>query len=125
MAATMEYRYEVLAQRSEALRIIFESLPWGVIVANLEGRLLFSNPAAERILGIGNVEVLPDHSNGTSIRRHSSEKRLSKSLFSCATHNRVPEFWIRVNAWPLKDSAGMVSGGVVIFHDFTQGRNAL
>lgn len=25
----------------------------------------------------------------------------------------------------LKDSAGMVSGGVVMFHDFTQGRNAL
>jgi len=53
MAATMEYRYEALAQQSEALRIILEGLPWGVIVADLEGRLLFSNPAAERILGIG------------------------------------------------------------------------
>ena len=31
-----------------------------MIVADVEGRLLFSNAAAERILGIGNVEVLPD-----------------------------------------------------------------
>jgi PAS domain-containing protein len=37
-----------------------KAFPWDVIVADLEGRLLFSNPAAERIVGIGNVEVLPD-----------------------------------------------------------------
>ena len=59
MATAMEYRYEALAQQSDALRIIFESLPWGVIVVDREGRLLFCNPAAERILGIGIVEALP------------------------------------------------------------------
>jgi PAS domain-containing protein len=109
MAATMEYRYEALAQQSEALRIILESLPWGVIVADLEGRLLFSNPAAERILGIGNVEVLPDtrmalegwylpdqflscHPINCLWFAPFAEKSLSTSLFSGATHNRVPEF---------------------------------
>ena len=56
----MEYRYEALAQQSDALQVIFESLPWGVIVADQEGRFLFSNPAAEKILGIGIVEALPD-----------------------------------------------------------------
>ena len=33
--------------------------------------------------------------------------------------------WIRVNAWPLKDSAGRISGAVMLFHDFTSGREAV
>ena len=142
MAATMEYRYEALAQQSDALRIIFESLPWGVIVADLEGRLLFSNPAAERILGIGNVEVLPDTRVALEgwylpdqvsvvppdqlplVRTIRGEKIVDELIFVRNSQSH-PGVWIRVNAWPLKDSAGMVSGGVVMFHDFTQGRNAL
>jgi hypothetical protein len=48
IAATMEYRYEALAQKSEALRIILESLPWGVIVADLEGRLYSPIPLRKR-----------------------------------------------------------------------------
>ena len=138
MAATMEYRYEALAQQSDALRIIFESLPWGVIVADLEGRLLFSNPAAERILGIGNVEVLPDTRIALEgwylpdqvsvvppdrlpmVRAIRGEKIIDELIF-VRNSQPNPGVWIRVNAWPLKDSAGMVSRGVVIFHDFTQG----
>jgi PAS domain-containing protein len=142
MAATMEYRDEALAQQSDALRIIFESLPWGVIVADLEGRLLFSNPAAEKILGIGNVEVLPDTRTALEgwylpdqvpvvppdqlplVRAIRGEKIVDELIF---VRNSQPNLgvWIRVNAWPFKDSAGMISGGVVMFHDFTQGRNAL
>jgi PAS domain-containing protein len=60
MATAIECRYEALGQQSDALRVIFESLPWGVIVADRDGRLLFSNPAAERILGIGIVDGLPE-----------------------------------------------------------------
>jgi PAS domain-containing protein len=142
MAATMEYRYEALAQQSDALQIIFESLPWGVIVADLEGRVLFSNPAAEKILRIGNVEVLPDTHIALEgwylpdqvsvvppdqlplVRAIRGEKIVDELIF-VRNSQPSPGIWIRVNAWPLKDSAGMVSGGVVMFHDFTQGRNAL
>ena len=60
MATAVECQYEALAQQSDALQVIFESLPWGVIVADRAGRFLFSNPAAERILGIGAVDALPD-----------------------------------------------------------------
>src|SRR5271169_4449766 len=59
MATATESRYEALAQQSDALQTIFESLLWGVVVADQEGRLLFSNLAAERILGIGLIETLP------------------------------------------------------------------
>ena len=51
MATAVECQYEALASQSDALQVIFESLPWGVIVADKAGRFLFSNPAAERISG--------------------------------------------------------------------------
>jgi len=142
MATAMEYRYEALAQQSDALRVIFESLPWGVIVADQEGRFLFSNPAAEKILGIGIVETLP--AAGTPlegwylpdqisvvrpdhlplVRAIRGQEVVDELIYLRNSYHR-PGVWIRVNAWPLKDSAGIVSGGVMMFHDFTQGREAL
>ena len=142
MATTMEYQYEALAQQSDALRVIFEGLPWGVIVADQQGRLLFSNPAAESILGIGIVETLPNlhtslegwylpdqtsvipHDQLPLVRAIRGEKIVDELIF-VRNSLQQPGVWIRVNAWPLQDSAGAVSGGVVMFHDFTRGRDAL
>jgi phosphoserine phosphatase RsbU/P len=137
-----DYRYEALAQQSDALEVIFESLPWGVIVADQDGRLLFSNPAAEKLLGFGIVDAsphactslegwyLPDqtsvvpHDQLPLVRAIRGEKIIDELIFVRSSEQR-PGVWIRVNAWPLKDAAGAVSGGVVMFHDFTQGRQAL
>ena len=57
MASATNARYEALAQQSHALRVIFEGLPWGVIVADQAGNFLFSNPAAEKIIGFSSVEA--------------------------------------------------------------------
>jgi PAS domain S-box-containing protein len=142
MATATEYRYEALAQQSDALQVIFSGLPWGVIVADREGRLLFSNPAAERILGVGRDDVLPN--TGASLEGWYLPDQVSvvppdqlplvlaigvqevvdQLIFVRSSQDR-PGVWIRVNAWPLKDPAGMITGGVVMFHDFTQGREAL
>ena len=142
MATAMECQYEALAQKSDALQIIFESLPWGVIVADHTGRFLFSNPAAERILGIRAVEDLPGANTSlqgwylpdqTSIvppdelplvRAIRGQEVLDELIYLRNSH-ASPGVWIRVNAWPLKDPSGLVSGGVIMFHDFTQGREAL
>ena len=142
METTMECRYEALAQQSDALQVIFESLPWGVIVADQEGRFLFSNPAAEKILGIGIVETLPAASTSLEgwylpdqisvvpsdhlpLVRAIRGQEVVDELIYLRNYQHQPGVWIRVNAWPLKDSAGKVSGGVMMFHDFTQGREAL
>jgi PAS domain S-box-containing protein len=142
MATAMECRYEALAQQSDALQVIFESLPWGVIVADQEGRLLFSNPAAERILGVGIVEALPDTYTALDgwylpdqislvppdqlplVRAIRGQEVLDELIFVRSSQQR-PGVWIRVNAWPLRGQSGMISGGVVMFHDFTQGREAI
>jgi PAS domain S-box-containing protein len=142
MATTMEYQYETLAQQSDALRVIFEGLPWGIIVADQEGRLLFYNPAAESILGIGILETspntrtsfegwyLPDQTSVITpdqlplVRAIRGEKIVDELIF-VRNSPRRPGVWIRANAWPLQNAAGAVSGGVVMFHDFTRGRDAL
>ena len=142
MATAMECQYEALAHQSDALQVIFESLPWGVIVADHTGRFLFSNPAAERILGIGAVEDLPGANTSlqgwylpdqTSIvppdelplvRAIRGQEVLDELIYLRNSH-AASGLWIRVNAWPLKDPSGLVSGGVIMFHDFTQGREAL
>ena len=142
MPTETEYRYEALAQQSDALQVIFESLPWGIIVADQDGRLLFSNAAAEKLLGVGIVDASPhactslegwyfpdqisvvSHDQLPLVRAIRGE-RIADELLFVRSSERRPGVWIRVNAWPLKDAAGMVSGGVVMFHDFTLGRQAL
>jgi PAS domain S-box-containing protein len=142
MATATECGYEVLAKQSDALSAIFRSLPWGVIVADQQGRLLFSNPAAVEILGIGLVEAspyactslagwyLPDQVSLVTpdrlplVRAIRGEK-IADELFFVHNSSQRPGAWIRVDGWPLKDSNGVVSGGVVMVHDFTQGREAL
>jgi len=141
VATALECRYAALAQQSDALRVIFESLPWGVIVADEEGRLVFSNPAAERILGVGIADALPDGCaslegwylpDQTSfvppdqlpLVRAIRGQEVLDELFFVRNSQRFG-VWIRVNAWPLKDPFGVVSGGVLMFHDFTQSREAI
>jgi PAS domain S-box-containing protein len=142
MATAMECRYEALAQQSDALRVIFESLPWGVLVADLEGRVLFSNPAAETILGIGVIEALPNSQMCLEgwylpdqvsvvppdqlplVRAIRGQEVVNELIFVRNSQQR-PGVWIRVNAWPLRDLAGTTSGGIVMYHNFTQGREAL
>ena len=143
MATATEFKYEALAQQTDALQAIFESLPWGVVVADQEGRLLFSNPASEKILGVGLVETLtetgasplagwylPDQLSVVSpdelpLVRAIRGEQVSDEVFFIRNSPQRPGVWIRVNGWPLKDTDGMLSGGVLMFHDFTQDREAL
>jgi PAS domain S-box-containing protein len=141
MATAAEYQHEALAPQSDALQSIFNGLPWGVIVADPKGRILFFNPSAERILDGGNalplstspclegwylpdqVSVVPPDQLPLALAIGGKEV-VDQLIFVRRAQHRSG-VWIRVNAWPLKDAAGIISGGVVMFHDFTQGREAL
>ncbi|HEY6410206.1 MAG TPA: SpoIIE family protein phosphatase [Ktedonobacteraceae bacterium] len=109
-------------------------------MADEEGRFLFANPAAETTLGIVEVATdtrtpidgwyLPDQVTMMTpeqlplVRAIRGEKVIDELVF--LRNSQEPAgLWIRVNAWPLKDQAARISGGVVMFHDFTQGREAL
>ena len=58
MKTTTEREPEAFTHQADALLAVFESLPWGVVVADESGRIVSSNPAAEQILGLSFVEPL-------------------------------------------------------------------
>jgi sigma-B regulation protein RsbU (phosphoserine phosphatase) len=117
------------------LREILDSITEGVVVADARGRLVLFNPAAERMLGIGLVDVppaewttrygcfLPDRATPFP----AGELPLARALRG-ETVTEV-ELYVKnagtngaslsVSATPLHSRRGGVSGGVVVFRDVT------
>ena len=125
-----------LSVSSRLLRLVVDSLAEGVVVANLEGRFVLFNPAAERILSLGLRDVpLQQWSSvyGTykpdMVSPYPAEELpLARSLRGevvddCEIfirRNGGPEGgWISVSSRPIADSNGRTMGGVVTFRDIT------
>jgi PAS domain S-box-containing protein len=141
LATATELGYEVLATRVETLQSVFKGLPLGVVVADSDGRILLANPAAERILGNYPAETpslaksvyawyLPDQVTIVSgdqlpLARAIRGEEVSDELAFVRHFQQHDGIWIRVTAWPLRDSSGSVTGGVAVFHDCTQNRHAM
>src|SRR6266511_3447242 len=121
---------------TDMLKAILESLGDGVIVADENGKFTVFNDAAERLLGIGPVDddptdwsirygcFYPDMQTLVptaelplirAIAGHTSEQ---VELF--IRNPRRPEGrFISVSGRPVRDAAGVVRGGVIVFHDIT------
>jgi len=124
------------------LRHIIHSLADGVIVANLEGKFLLFNPAAERILSLGLMDVsLAEWSSTYGCFRPdmlspfpSDELPLARSLRGEAVddceiyirRNGGPVGgWISVSSRPITDDSSRVLGGVVTFRDISARKRQL
>src|ERR1700675_4953662 len=49
-----------LTRDARLIALVLENLGDGVIVADAAGRILYVNPAAERVLGVGRVDAPPE-----------------------------------------------------------------
>lgn len=120
------------------LYTVLHSLPDGVTLADRAGKIVFSNEAADRILGVGAaVGVDPDEwsahygvfrLDGTTAFP-TEEYPLVRALSGEVTHDvgmlvRNPSMpdgaYISVSGQPLRDGAGQVVGAAVVFRDVTE-----
>lgn len=125
-----------LALSSSLLRHIVESLAEGVVVANCEGRLVFFNEAAERILSLGLMDVplaewstvygcfKPDMTTPFPPDELPLARSLRGAVVDCCEmyirrNGGAAGGWISINSRPVTDRQGRTMGGVATFRDIT------
>ncbi len=142
MSAGTQLEPEMLKQHAETLQVILETMPIGVMVADLEGKLRFVNPAAERILGAGASGLnIPDQ--GTVYGWYLSDQvtlvspealplflasrgeQISDELFFVRHPDRPAGSWISMSGGPLRYGTAPVYGGVVFFQDVSERREEI
>ena len=125
------------AEESERkFRVLFESLPIGVTLADKNGQIITSNSAAEKILGLTKEDQLQRSIDGNewSIIRHDRTLMPPKEYASVRALNEQRPInniemgidkginkvtWINVNAAPIKDN-----GVVISYEDITERKRA-
>jgi signal transduction histidine kinase/CheY-like chemotaxis protein/HPt (histidine-containing phosphotransfer) domain-containing protein len=120
---------------------ILHNIAEGVVVADLSGRLLVCNPAADRIVGGLLTDLpttawseqygcfLPDRktpypTDQLPLVRALRGEEVDRAQVFFRNPRRPDGVWVSVNARPLRDAAGNVCGGVSVFRDITERKNA-
>ena len=132
---------EELEYQSELVRIVFHNIDTGLAVWDDAGRYLMHNPAMERITGVSGADLGPERGpdvyalyrcDGTTpipwddhplVRavRGVPTQPTEIVVRTSAKPEGVP---VRVTARPLRDESGAARGGVSIYHDLTEIKEA-
>jgi PAS domain S-box-containing protein len=127
---------EASLKKSESkLESMLQTLVEGMVTVDVDGRINYSNPAAERILNIGkdilgkyyqsrewrqideNGEPYPQEKLPLSIAL--TERRAVTNLEHLIIASDGETKWLSVNAAPLFDEDGVFFGGIASFRDIT------
>ncbi|MET0465545.1 MAG: ATP-binding protein [Chitinophagaceae bacterium] len=136
---TVQQRTKELYTNQERLTRILETMAEGVEIIDLDGTLTYANPMAQKILGITPVNTdssqytnpkwpafkldespLPDAEHPLAVAQTSG-----RSVYDFEIGIRPPGremFYISVNAAPIRDEAGKITGSIGTFTDVTQRR---
>ncbi len=136
-AAQLEQTITELENQNQLMDTIFNSISDGVVVTDRTGNFLLVNPSAERIVGMGATETIPDEwaeKYGTFYPDqvtpfpsdqlplvHAMQGRATDAidLFIRNQENQDGSF-INVHGRPLQDKKNEVRGGVIVFRDVTK-----
>ncbi len=123
--------------QSHTMETIFNSISDGVVVADTNGKFTIFNPSAERIVGMGMVDAdpsqwtdrygifFPDGATPVPMEQlplvQAIRGRDSNNMDIFIRNPKTPEgVFIRVSGRPIRNDAGKLEGGVIVFHDVTQ-----
>ncbi len=134
-AAALERAEQAMREQTQIVNSILHSMGDGVVVTDIDGRLVLFNPAMERILGSAPVDApktWPDRlglfmGDGTT-PFPASEWPLTRALqgdkidWAEICIRPSPDErgrWVSVNAQALKSDHDRIQGAVAVFHDIT------
>lgn len=129
-------------QNSALLSSVIAGISDGIVIADENGNVIFSNPAAEKITGRNPGKSLPleqwseffgcYHTDGTTrylwhevpiIRAIRGEEIVDEELL--LKNDNFPQArWLNVSSRPLDRSTGIAHGAIVVFRDITDKKNA-
>ncbi len=125
----------------DALKAVIENMIDGVVVVDRDGKFLFFNRVAEKILGMGSIDSSPsDWTSRFGCFTPDGSRLISPDELPLARSMRgeeVSDFemlirnpgvpngaLIRTSSLPLRDEDGVLQGGVVCFRDVTDLKKA-
>jgi PAS domain S-box-containing protein len=128
---------DALRRQTEVLQSILNSMSEAVLVADVQGKLLHFNPAAERLLGVQTADATLDQARqhyslfrADKVTRYPPEELpLVRAIRGEVTDDaelfiagpaRPDGFWASANARPLKDEHGALRGGVLVIRDISE-----
>ena len=140
----VEQRIRAEARAQEQTRIlqsVLDSMGDGLIVADRHERVLLINPVGAQLLGVDQSEAassswswfknayLPDMSTpypsqNRPMARAIQGESVAGEEFYYRLPNKTNGLWFQVNARPLKDEQGVQQGGVVVFRDVSEQKQA-
>ncbi len=133
-------RTEELQHEREWLRVTLSSIGDALIATDDAGRITFVNPVAETLTGWPREEALghpvqsvvrlldettraPGEDIVGRVLREGTPVKLANN--ACLLTRSGKEIPIEDSAAPIRDSAGRVTGAVLVFHDVTEKRRAV
>lgn len=123
-------------EQKTLLQTIFDSIGEGIVVSDRNGRMLLSNPAAARILGKALQESIPDGLSKANdifptdgltespLRRAIHGEEIDDVLIQLQSGDPAANKWLNVSGRSLNSPDGSLSGGLAVFSDITERRQA-
>jgi PAS domain S-box-containing protein len=129
---------QALETQTLMLQSVLDSMAEGLVAADAQGKFLIWNRAAERIVGYGPADLgiqdwsahygqyLADGITPLPPEQNPLARAIRGEACTGEIFLRNPQVedgvWVEASASPLKDTDGVVRGGVVAFRDITQRR---
>jgi PAS domain S-box-containing protein len=132
---------EQLNEQNTLLQSVIQNMGDGLVVTDENGKFIIWNPAAERIIGIGKLDVpeekwaetygilWPD----TKTVIETDELPLVKGLrgeevddmeIFIKNYKNTEGNYVIISTRPLTDLSGSITGAVAVFHDITERKNS-
>lgn len=132
---------EQLNKQNTLLQSVIQNMGDGLVVVDEKGKFILWNPASEKIIGIGLLDISqeqwadtygvfwPENKNLFKteelplVRALKGEELDNLEIFIQNYKKTIGNF-IVMSASPLKDEFGKITGAVAVFHDVTERKNS-